>query len=200
MAKAVFCMVNSQDHAALVIKHLKEAGFAEDSISAILPERKGSLDFALRHGTKAPEGATTGVSTGGLVGAALGWIAGMGTLAIPGIGPLVAAGPIISALSGAAVGAALGGVAGALVGLGIPEFEAKLYEGKVKAGGILIAVRCRDSDQGHAAREILHDDGAHDITSADTVQVKGKRHKRGHDADHHETAGRRESHPPAFGP
>lgn len=200
MAKAVFCMVNSQDHAALVIKHLKEAGFAEDSISAILPERKGSLDFALRHGTKAPEGATTGVSTGGIVGAALGWIAGLGTLAIPGIGPLVAAGPILSALSGAAVGAALGGIAGALIGLGIPEFEAKLYEGKVKAGGILIAVRCQDSDQGHAAKEILHDDGAHDIATADMVHVKGKRKHREATAHHSETSGRQEQRPPAFGP
>ena len=31
---------------------------------------------------------------------------------------------------GAAVGAATGSLAGALIGLGIPEYEAKRYEGK----------------------------------------------------------------------
>lgn len=176
MAKAVFCMVNSQDHAELIVNHLRDAGFAEDSVSAILPDHKGNLEFALKHGTKAPEGVTTGVSTGGLIGAGLGWIAGIGALAIPGVGPLVAAGPILAALSGAAVGAAVGGIAGALIGMGIPEFEAKLYEGKVRAGGILIAVHCKDSAQVHRAKEVFHDGGAHDISAADPVTVKSKGH------------------------
>lgn len=174
MAKAVFCMVNSQDHAELIVNHLRDAGFTEDHVSAILPDNKGNLEFALKHGTKAPEGVTTGASTGGLIGAGLGWIAGMGALALPGIGPLVAAGPILAALSGAAVGAAMGGLAGALIGIGIPEFEAKLYEGKVKAGAILIAVHCRDSTQVHRAKEVLQDGGAHDIATAEPVTVKSK--------------------------
>ena len=46
-------------------------------------------------------------------------------LAIPGLGPFIAAGPVMAALSGAAAGAAVGGIAGALIGLGIPEIEAK---------------------------------------------------------------------------
>ena len=174
MAKVVFCMVNSQDHAELIINHLKDAGFSEDSVSAILPDHKGNLEFALRHGTKAPEGVTTGASTGGIIGAGLGWIAGIGALAIPGIGPLVAAGPILAALSGAAVGAAVGGIAGALVGMGIPEFEAKLYEGNVRAGGILIAVHCRDNIQVRRVKEVFHDSGAHDITAAEPVTVKAR--------------------------
>jgi len=43
----------------------------------------------------------------------------------------------MAALSGGAIGAGVGGLTGALVGLGIPEYEAKRYEGKVKEGGIL---------------------------------------------------------------
>jgi hypothetical protein len=177
MAKAVFCIVNTKDHAELIVKHLRVAGFEEDAISAILPDHKGDLDFALKHGTKAPEGATAGVSSGGLIGAGLGLVAGLGALTIPGIGPLVAAGPLLSALSGAAVGAALGGIAGALVGLGIPEFEAKLYEGKVKAGGILLAVHCRDVDQGNRVKEIFHELGAHDISVAEPVKARGRQQK-----------------------
>lgn len=64
----------------------------------------------------------------------MGWIAGIGALALPGVGPFIAAGPIVAALSGAAVGAAVGGIAGGLIRQGIPEIEAKRYEGKVKAG------------------------------------------------------------------
>jgi hypothetical protein len=54
---------------------------------------------------------------------------GIGVLAIPGLGVFIAAGPIMAALAGAA-----GGLTGALIGLGIPEYEAKRYEGKVKDG------------------------------------------------------------------
>jgi hypothetical protein len=35
---------------------------------------------------------------------------------------------------------------GALVGLGIPEYEAKRYEGRIKSGGILLSVHCDDSE------------------------------------------------------
>lgn len=66
----------------------------------------------------------------------MGWLAGIGALAIPGIGPFIAAGPIMAALGGAAVGTAAGGIVGALVGLGIPEFEAKRYDAKIREGNI----------------------------------------------------------------
>jgi hypothetical protein len=65
-----------------------------------------------------------------------GLLAGIGALAIPGLGPFIAAGPIMAALSGAAAGATAGGVV-ALVGLGIPEYEAKAYEERLKTGGYL---------------------------------------------------------------
>ena len=35
------------------------------------------------------------------------------------------------------VGVTLGGLAGAMVGAGVPEYEAKRYEGRVRKGGIL---------------------------------------------------------------
>ena len=76
----------------------------------------------------------TGATSGAVVGGALGWLAGIGALAIPGVGPLIAAGPIIAALTGVGVGGAVGGITGGLIGLGIPEYEAKRYEGRIKAG------------------------------------------------------------------
>jgi hypothetical protein len=46
----------------------------------------------------------------------------------------------MGALSGLGVGAAVGGIAGALIGMGIPEYEAKRYEGRIKSGNILLSV------------------------------------------------------------
>ena len=93
--------------------------------------------------SKAPEGATTGATTGGVAGEEflLGLLAGIGALAIPGVGPFIAAGPIMAALSGAAVGATTGGLVGGFIGMGVPEFEAKRYEGKLQ-GPATTSSRC----------------------------------------------------------
>ena len=99
------------------------------------------------------------------VGAILGWLAGIGTLAIPGIGPFIVAGPLMAALGGAAVGGAAGGIIGGLVGMGIPEYEAKLYEGKIRGGNVLISVHTESSDQVKAAKKIFEDAKADDIKS-----------------------------------
>jgi hypothetical protein len=100
-----------------------------------------------------------------VVGGTLGWLAGIGSLAIPGVGPFIAAGPIMAALAGAGVGGAIGGVAGALIGLGIPEYEAKRYEGRVKSGGILLSVHCDDSEWTKKAKKLLERTGAEDVSS-----------------------------------
>jgi GTP-dependent phosphoenolpyruvate carboxykinase len=63
-------------------------------------------------------------------------------------------------------GAAAGGLIGALVGMGIPEYEAKRYEGRVKNGGVLLSVHCDDSDYVTKAKDILKRVGAEDIASA----------------------------------
>ena len=100
-------------------------------------------EFAHEKNTKAPEGTTTGVTTGGVVRGAIGLLAGIGALAIPGVSPFIAAGPIMAALAGLGVGGAVSGLVGALVGMGIPEYEAKRYEGHVKNGGVLLSVHLR---------------------------------------------------------
>jgi uncharacterized membrane protein len=70
----------------------------------------------------------------------------------------------MAALSGAAAGAALGGLSGALIGMGIPEYEAKRYEGKVKEGNILISVHTDDSTERARAKDIFTRAGAEDIS------------------------------------
>jgi len=161
--KSAICIASSRYQAEEIIERLQEAGFSNNDISVLFPDKETTRDFAHEKNTKAPEGAITGVGTGGVIGGVLGWVAGIGALAIPGVGPFIAAGPIMAALSGAAVGATVGGIAGALIGLGIPEIEAKRYEGKIMAGNILISVHVEDSDDVKAAKNIFSEVGAQDI-------------------------------------
>ena len=90
---------------------------------------------------------------------------GIGSLAIPGIGPVVAAGPIMAALAGMGIGGTLGGITGALIGSGMPEYEAKRYEGMVKNGGILMSVQCDDDDWTKLAKDLFKIEKAESVSS-----------------------------------
>jgi hypothetical protein len=72
----------------------------------------------------------------------------------------------MAGLAGLGVGGAVGGVAGALIGLGIPEYEAKRYEGRLQKGGILLSVHCDTSDEIKRAKGILKNTNAEDISSS----------------------------------
>jgi hypothetical protein len=172
--KAVLGLVPTQAKAEAIVGNRQRAGFSNNDISALFPDKQGTRDFAHEQHTKAPEGAVAGAGAGGAIGGTIGLLAGIGALAIPGLGPFIAAGPIMAALSGLAAGAAVGGVAGALVGLGIPEIEAKVYEGKIKDGNILLSVHIEDGDERARAKKIFEAGGATDIVTAGEESVPKK--------------------------
>ena len=163
---AVFGIYKTTIQAENAAVRLTSAGFSNQDISVLVSDnRTSNREFAHEKNTKAPEGTTGGAVAGGLLGGTLGLLAGIGALAIPGVGPLIAAGPIVSALAGAGAGGAVGSLVGALVGMGIPEYEAKRYEGRVKDGGVLLSVHCDTSDEVKRAKEMLEQTGAVDIAS-----------------------------------
>jgi hypothetical protein len=174
MSTSVFCIVKTATQATNIVDRLKTAGFTENDVSVLMPDKTGTRDFAHEHNTKAPEGAAAGAGTGAVLGGALGWLTGIGALAIPGLGPFIAAGPIMAALSGAAIGGTVGGITGALIGMGIPEFEAKRYEGKVKSGNILISVHSDDGKETSRAKKIFEEAGAEDISTSKEATVAKK--------------------------
>jgi len=96
----------------------------------------------------------------------LGWLTGIGALAIPGIGSLIAAGPIVAALAGARALPTAGGLVGALAGLGIPDYEARRYEGRIREGGMLLSVHCDNNDWVRRAKKVLDITGAQHVGSA----------------------------------
>jgi|SwirhisoilCB2_FD_contig_101_620176_length_865_multi_2_in_0_out_0_1 Heat induced stress protein YflT domain/Alternative complex III, ActD subunit len=162
---AVFGIFPSEHDAADAVERLRQAGFRSTDVSILVADNAGSKDLAHEKHTKAPEGAAAGAGTGAVLGGALGWLAGLGSLAIPGLGPFIAAGPILSLLSGVGVGGTVGGFTGALIGAGFPEYEAKRYEGRIRDGGVLLSVHCDANDWTKTAKEILERSGARDISS-----------------------------------
>jgi hypothetical protein len=171
MKKAVIGIVPTQVQAEVIVSRLHALGFSSNDISLLFPDERGTKEFAHEHHTKAPEGAIAGVGAGGVAGGTLGLLAGLGTLAIPGLGPFIAAGPILSVLSGAALGATMGGVVGALVGMGVPEYEAKQYEGKLRTGYILISVHTESAEERKQAVDMFKRLGAAGIGTRTEASV-----------------------------
>ena len=63
---------------------------------------------------------------------------------------------------------------GALIGMGIPEIEAKRYEGKIREGNILLSVHVESGDERKRAKEILERAGARDVSTAGEDSVPSR--------------------------
>src|SRR5713101_7316843 len=59
-------------------------------------------------------------------------------------------------------------------GLGIPEYEAKQYEGKILKGNMLISVHTEDGDEVDRAKEIFKREGAQDISYTGEAAVEAR--------------------------
>jgi hypothetical protein len=146
------------------VDQLHAAGFTNEDISVLTSESTKRNAFAVRTGSKVGEGAALGAGIGGALLAILAGLTAVGVVASGGIG-LVATGPLVAALAGLGAGAAAGGVTGALIGLGIPEHEAKFYEGVIEKGGVLVGVKA-DGDLRDKAKAVFESCNAETISRA----------------------------------
>jgi hypothetical protein len=164
---AVFGIYPSRVQVEDAVNALHKAGFRNTDTAVLFSENQGSKDLAHERHTKAPQAATAGAGLGAVVGGVLGCLAGMGTVSIPEVGPMfIAAGPIIGMLAGVGIGGTVGAIIGALTGIGIPLYEAKRYDGRMKHGGILLSVHCDSPDWIKRAKDCLKATGAEGIASA----------------------------------
>lgn len=167
MERTIIGVFNSRDNAEAAINDLRTLGIADADISYIYSS-DGQTVTEDGGGTHAGTGAASGATTGAILGAIAGLAVANGIL--PGLGSLFVAGPLAGALgltgaaattaAGAMTGAAAGGLVGALAGLGVKEDEAKVYEERVKLGGILVTAR---TDNPTGAREIFSRHGADEV-------------------------------------
>jgi len=130
-------LFSSRGEAEKAVTELKRVGFRDDQISLVGKHVDAEVmdDDNSLAGTGAATGAAIGAGTAAM--ASLGMSFGV----IPIIGPILAVGPLAAALISAAGGLAAGTFIGALLGLGIPEHEAVYYQGEVRSGRYLVAVR-----------------------------------------------------------
>ena len=162
MSKLITGVFTSRSRAEQAVDELMRAGFASEDVSLLMSESTRGREFAVKTSTKAPEGAATGATIGGVLGAVAAGLAAVGTITVPGLA-LVAAGPVVAALAGMGAGAAAGGLTGGLIGLGVPEHEAKFYAKEIEKGGILVGVYAH-KDRVESARDILNAAGADKVT------------------------------------
>src|SRR5947209_1496814 len=141
------------------INELRRAGFSDDQIGFILRGNPVGESTEGETGSDPGAGAAAGAVSGGVIGGVLGAAA---SLLIPGLGPAIAGGILAATLGGAAIGAAAGGIIGALTDIGVPEEEARYYQGEFEAGRVIVTVRADGREQ--EARDILRQNGARDAT------------------------------------
>jgi hypothetical protein len=151
---------DSLDQARTAWRDLEAAGYAAQDIS-VVAKNEGAAPHLGAEETHAQHGTAAGAG----IGAILGGAAGLAALAIPGIGPLLAAGPIVAAISGALAGGSIGGLVGSFVGLGVPTQHAEEYERAVRAGGVVVAVRAPTHTAADHAAHILRQQQARDVTT-----------------------------------
>jgi hypothetical protein len=162
LASTVVGVFEDRLHANQAITELHSAGFGQNQIGVAMQHADGVADDVV---TEKDTHAGSGALTGALTGLGLGALAGLGVLAgvIPVVGPAIAAGTLGVILSNAAAGAGIAGLVGALVGAGIPEHEAKYYQGELEAGRTIVTVNA--GNRSEEVKKILQQHGAYDMTS-----------------------------------
>jgi hypothetical protein len=151
------CGIYSDRHSTEnAIETLRASGFRETDIFALFPDQLGTKKFLRKKQTKLLHGAVLGGGIGALV-TALGWSGESGAL-------VTFADPVVTALVGLGAGGALGSFVGGLVGIRIPRSE-EHYEGRVRRGDVLLAVRCDNRECEKKAALILKRTKATDVST-----------------------------------
>jgi hypothetical protein len=167
--KTVIGIFEDREDLEDAIDVLREEGYDPKDVSIIMKDTGEENIVEDNTGLRVTNGALSGVATGTILGGIAGLVA---SAVLPGLGAFFIGGPIAASLglagaaattlSGAATGAVAGGLLGALVGLGLTEEEARVYEDRVNEGAILVAVPAR-ADEEDQVEDILYDNNATDI-------------------------------------
>jgi uncharacterized membrane protein len=165
--KSIYGIYEDWTDARKAVDELHDLGFSDREVSLLVHAENVHKDaLAPEKHTKSVHGLAIGAASGAVVGGGLGLLAGLGALVIPGIGPMIAFGPILTALSGAGMGIAAGSVAGSLAGAGIPRHRVDKVQGMIEQGGILVAVHVEDLELKKQVYRTLERNGAKSISTS----------------------------------
>jgi hypothetical protein len=154
MTTTISRLYDSHAEARAAVRDLEAAGVSHGDISIIASnadnwydaENKTYPDRDLDGRDDRAEGAATGGGIGALAGGAAGLLTGLGIMAIPGVGPVVAAGWLVSVLTGAAAGGATGSIIGALSQQAGLSKETEVYAEGLRRGGAIVSARVDEAD------------------------------------------------------
>lgn len=177
MEHTITALYDDFDTAYRVVDALITAGFDRDQISVIAND----VDrvYTERYDVNERYDDTDDVSggEGAALGAVSGAIIGLGAMLIPGVGPVLAAGPLLSAIIGGGVGAVAGAVTGgitaSLIDFGVDEDTAHRYAEGVRRGGALVVIHTAN-DHRDRAMDVMNNYSPIDVDSwAETWQATG---------------------------
>jgi hypothetical protein len=140
---------------------LRSARFRSSDVSVLIPGDQKSTDLAIENETQTGVVKATDSDSSGLFG----WQAENHPLTVEGAGPAVA--EELKSSAPPHRGSGLDALADGLIALGVPEFEAKKYETRVREGRILLSVHCNTQDWAERAMQALKNSGAEEIYTAD---------------------------------
>lgn len=156
MAKTVAGLMENAAEAQQVVQELIADGIDRSNIGVMASGAESGLPVEA-----APDSSVVGASglkgagTGAVFGGLTGLLAELAGLAIPGVGPVIAAGPIATALAGGGIGAVAGGAISALTSIGVPEEETQYYTDGLRRGGVLVTVYAEDANMAERSVEIM---------------------------------------------
>jgi hypothetical protein len=166
--KSVFCIATSRNRAEQMIANLRTANFSSKDLSVVFPNRIFLGEPGAQNDTQIAPRNVADATQGGVEDLASAWT-GPGTLVLACFGRFTAVGPLLAALRQANQGAPGGNLAESLIRLGVPVFEAKQYESRMKNGNILIAVFLDDLKAVAQAEGILSETYGENLCTIDLV-------------------------------
>lgn len=169
--KSVLCIATSRKRAEQIIANLRSARFSSKDLSVVFPDPSFLREPGAEKDT--PNGERSVASRTEVEEVALAWPGEIGTLLFADFGRFTAAGPLLAALGGVAMSEADGGMAASLICLGVPAFEARQYESRMKDGNILIGVHLEELGSIAPARGILAESYGENICIVDLAPAKG---------------------------
>lgn len=128
MDTTTFALFHTQESAENAINELSDIGISSKDISIVV---KDKVTTAHMQG-----GVASSLGTERILVGITSILAGIGAIVIPGVGGILMAGPCAVALTDLLAGGLIGG----LIGLGLPNEDALLYEKDLKVGGILLGI------------------------------------------------------------
>lgn len=170
--KSILCIATSRNRAEQIIANLRTAHFASKDLSVVFPDHRVLREPEVQQDTQSGQWSLPGASVGAAQGGALAWYTELGTLVFADGDHFTAAGPLLPALGDIAEGATNASMAASLSRLGVPAFEARQYESRLKGGNFLLAAFIENAGDLPQAKGIFSESYGENICIIDLVLAK----------------------------